>query len=342
MNNVLLGKTLKVMYKMSGKTLNGLADETGLTVDTINNLFYARIQKPGFAGVCELTGAMGFSVKELVGFMDSIGGSFNENMNISDKFNHYLFERTDGADNLQNTAEPEEKTEARAVTEKNKAHGFTGKNDTQAVTDKNNVQSVTDKYGTQSVTENNEAQSVADKYGTQSVTENNEAQSVKDKYGTQSVTENNEAQSVADKYGTRTVTENNEAQSVKDKYGTQVVTENNEVRAVTEKTNTRAVSENRKAIVQDTVFSYSEELTNPESIINNLSRQIELLNTEHEKQLDRFKNTHLGYVEQMKQQYREQTDEMKDQIRRTRHLAYASAGLLVLETIALIIALLVK
>ncbi len=270
MNNVLLGKTLKVMYKMSGKTLNGLADETGLTVDTINNLFYARIQKPGFAGVCELTGAMGFSVKELVGFMDSIGGSFNENMNISDKFNHYLFERTDGADTLQNTAEYEEKTEARAVTEKNKAHGFTGKNDTQAVTDNNNVQSVADKYGTQSVTENNEA------------------------------------------------------------------------RAVTEKNNTRAVSENRKVIVQDTVFSYSEELTNPESIINNLSRQIELLNIEHEKQLDRFKNTHLGYVEQMKQQYREQTEEMKDQIRRTRHFAYASAGLLVLETIALIIALLVK
>ena len=51
MNNLALGKTLKAMYKLSGKTLTQLSDETDLTVDTINNLFYARIQKPGLAGV---------------------------------------------------------------------------------------------------------------------------------------------------------------------------------------------------------------------------------------------------------------------------------------------------
>ena len=38
MNNIALGKTLKAMYKLSGKTLTQLSDESGLTLDTINNL----------------------------------------------------------------------------------------------------------------------------------------------------------------------------------------------------------------------------------------------------------------------------------------------------------------
>ena len=63
MNNMALGKTLKAMYKLSGKTLTHLSDETDLTVDTINNLLYARIQKPGLAGVNALVKAMGFSIQ---------------------------------------------------------------------------------------------------------------------------------------------------------------------------------------------------------------------------------------------------------------------------------------
>ena len=54
MSNILLDKVIKTMYKLSGKTLTRLADETVLTADTINNLFYARIQKPGPAGVSAL------------------------------------------------------------------------------------------------------------------------------------------------------------------------------------------------------------------------------------------------------------------------------------------------
>lgn len=70
MNNVLLGRTLKAMYKLSGKTLSQLSDETGLTIDTINNLFYARVQKPGIAGVQTLVTAMGFSLQQLLTFLD--------------------------------------------------------------------------------------------------------------------------------------------------------------------------------------------------------------------------------------------------------------------------------
>lgn len=69
MNNATLGKTLKAMYKLSGKTLTQLSDETGLTIDTINNLFYARIQKPGLAGVNALVEAMGFSIGPLMAFL---------------------------------------------------------------------------------------------------------------------------------------------------------------------------------------------------------------------------------------------------------------------------------
>lgn len=69
MNNVTLGKVLKAMYKLSGKTLMQLSDETDLTVDNINNLFYARIQKPGLAGVNALVNAMGFSIQQLMTFM---------------------------------------------------------------------------------------------------------------------------------------------------------------------------------------------------------------------------------------------------------------------------------
>lgn len=68
MNNNLLGKTLKAMYKQSGKTITQLSDETGLSIDSINNLFYARVQKPGLSDVDVLTRAMGFTLVQLMEF----------------------------------------------------------------------------------------------------------------------------------------------------------------------------------------------------------------------------------------------------------------------------------
>ena len=90
MDNVLLGKTLKAMYKLSGKTLTQLSDETGLTVDTINNLFYARVQKPGFIGVSAFVKATGHAVSELSGFLE-VAETLPEEADITDEFTKYLF-----------------------------------------------------------------------------------------------------------------------------------------------------------------------------------------------------------------------------------------------------------
>lgn len=67
--NDLLGKTAKAMYKLSGKTLQQLSDETGKTVDCINNLFYARIQKPDMFGVAAFVEATGYTMDQLIGFL---------------------------------------------------------------------------------------------------------------------------------------------------------------------------------------------------------------------------------------------------------------------------------
>lgn len=40
-----------------------------MTVDTVNNLFYARVQKPGFVGVCSLVEAMGYTINDLMVFL---------------------------------------------------------------------------------------------------------------------------------------------------------------------------------------------------------------------------------------------------------------------------------
>lgn len=90
MDNILLGKVVKAMYKLSGKTLPQLADETGLTLDTINNFFYARVQKPSFFGVASLVKATGYSMPELVGFMEK-AKELPENADIVDEFTKYLF-----------------------------------------------------------------------------------------------------------------------------------------------------------------------------------------------------------------------------------------------------------
>ena len=94
MNNLALGKTLKAMYKLSGKTLTQLSDETDLTVDTINNLFYARIQKPGLAGVNALVNAMGFSIQQLMAFLDE-NPNLPEDCDVTDLFTKYISSAAD-------------------------------------------------------------------------------------------------------------------------------------------------------------------------------------------------------------------------------------------------------
>ena len=94
MNNLALGKTLKAMYKLSGKTLTQLSDETDLTVDTINNLFYARIQKPGLAGVNALVNAMGFSIQQLMTFLDE-NSNLSEDCDVTELFTKYISSAAD-------------------------------------------------------------------------------------------------------------------------------------------------------------------------------------------------------------------------------------------------------
>ncbi len=90
MDNILLGKTIKAMYKLSGKTLTQIADETDLTVDTLNNLFYARLQKPGFFGVEKLVEATGYTIEELVGFM-KLAETLPGDADITEEFTKYIF-----------------------------------------------------------------------------------------------------------------------------------------------------------------------------------------------------------------------------------------------------------
>lgn len=90
MDNILLGKTIKAMYKLSGKTLNQLADETDLTIDTLNNLFYARLQKPGFFGVEKVVEATGYTIEELSGFL-KLAKSLPKDADITEEFAKYIF-----------------------------------------------------------------------------------------------------------------------------------------------------------------------------------------------------------------------------------------------------------
>ena len=94
MNNITLGKVLKAMYKLSGKTLTQLSDETDLTVDTINNLFYARVQKPGLAGVNALVNAMGFSIQQLMTFLEQ-NPNISEGCDVTEVFTKYIADAGD-------------------------------------------------------------------------------------------------------------------------------------------------------------------------------------------------------------------------------------------------------
>lgn len=90
MQNILLGKVIKAMYKLSGKTITQLADETGLTVDTLNNLFYARLIKPGFFGVENVVEATGYTVEDLISFM-KIAEKLPEDADMTEEFSKYIF-----------------------------------------------------------------------------------------------------------------------------------------------------------------------------------------------------------------------------------------------------------
>lgn len=102
MNNVLLGKTIKAMYKLSGKTLTQLADETDLTIDTINNLFYARIQKPGFAGVNALVKASGFKISNFTEFLE-MAEDLPEDTDITEAFTNYMTSAEDTVSSVKDT-----------------------------------------------------------------------------------------------------------------------------------------------------------------------------------------------------------------------------------------------
>lgn len=98
MDNILLGKTVKAMYKLSGKTLTQLSDETDLTVDTINNLFYARLQKPSFIGVSSIVKATGYTISDLSDFME-IAKELPEDADFTEEFTKFIFsvKDTDGS-----------------------------------------------------------------------------------------------------------------------------------------------------------------------------------------------------------------------------------------------------
>lgn len=73
MSTTTLGKILKAMQKLSGLSVGDLADRSDLTIDTVNNLFYARVQKPGFSGICSLVESMGFSLALLDNLLHTPG-----------------------------------------------------------------------------------------------------------------------------------------------------------------------------------------------------------------------------------------------------------------------------
>lgn len=105
MNNVILGKTIKAMYKLGGKTLTQLSDETGLTVDNINNLFYARIQKPSLSGVDILVRAMGFSIQQLMSFLEA-NPELTESSDVTELFTNYISAVSDTVPSAASAKEP--------------------------------------------------------------------------------------------------------------------------------------------------------------------------------------------------------------------------------------------
>ena len=212
MDNVLLGKVLKAMYKLSGKTLAQLSDETGLTVDNINNLFYARVQKPGYIGVSAFCRAAGFTSAELAAFLEA-ADELPPDADITERFVEYLREA-----------------------EENPAAGFAGSAGA--------------------------------------------------------------AGSAAKVAGSATAA-NGIAGSANSAKGLV-------------KTNALSAGAASGAAMR--------------TASSDLSAQLELLNTEHEKQLDRYRATHLYYVDQLKNQYEEQIDQLETSFARLKEHYDHSVG----------------
>ena len=207
MDNVLLGKVLKAMYKLSGKTLAQMSDETGLTVDNINNLFYARVQKPGYIGVSAFCRAAGFTSAELAGFLEA-ADELPPGADITERFVEYLRE-----------------------VEENASAGSAG--------------------------------SAAAKAAGSAAAANAVAGSA------------NSAKGLV-------------------------------------KTNALSAGAASGAAIR--------------TASSDLSAQLELLNTEHEKQLDRYRAMHLYYVDQLKNQYEEQIDQLEDSFARLKEHYDHSVG----------------
>lgn len=90
LDQVLLGRILKAMYKTNGdKTLNDISEETGLSVDTINNLMYGRLQKPSFLSVCKMVEATGYTLNDLYEFL-SLATALPESADITEEFVKYI------------------------------------------------------------------------------------------------------------------------------------------------------------------------------------------------------------------------------------------------------------
>lgn len=215
MDNVLLGKVLKAMYKLSGKTLAQLSDETGLTVDNINNLFYARVQKPGYIGVSAFCRAAGFTSAELAAFLEA-ADELPPDADITERFVEYLREA-----------------------EENPAAGFAGSAGSAG------------------------AAGFAAKAAGSAAAANGIAGSA------------NSAKGLV-------------------------------------KTNALSAGAASGAAIR--------------TASSDLSAQLELLNTEHEKQLDRYRATHLYYVDQLKNQYEEQIDQLETSFARLKEHYDHSVG----------------
>ncbi len=95
MENILLGKVAKAMYKLSGKTLTQLSDEIGYTIDNINNLFYGRLQKPSYFGIVKLVKATGFTMEQLDKFMQ-MAQNLPEEADITEEFSKFILAEREG------------------------------------------------------------------------------------------------------------------------------------------------------------------------------------------------------------------------------------------------------
>lgn len=114
MDNILLGKIVKAMYKLSGKTLQQISDETELTIDTLNNLFYARLLKPGFFGVSAVVKSCGYTIEDLDEFL-VIASALPETADITEEFAKYIIAKKDTKENPVSTSATADSTKEEKI-----------------------------------------------------------------------------------------------------------------------------------------------------------------------------------------------------------------------------------